>query len=179
MPSLRESFPFAPSLFLLFLLQYYYRYFLKIFLQQATLKLDQSTTKKFSTKFKPKRHSHAAHKPSNSERSLGCLQSVTTSCAPQFGLVGFNSIHTQAPGVDKASSSKPAINNNASSMSFTNPTSYNVLPPHQPINGFIPMMYWPPPSTYAYASLPSSASYFSLRPHSCYTYPPSHCFSRI
>ncbi|KAI6704046.1 hypothetical protein NL676_013182 [Syzygium grande] len=143
---------------------------------QAALKLDQSTTKKFSTKFKPKRQSHAAHKPSNSERSLGCLQSVTTSCAPQFGLVGFNSIHTQAPGVDKASSSKLAINNNAGSMSFTNPTLYNVLPPHQPINGFIPMMYWPPPSTYAYASLPSSASYFSLHPHSCYTYPPSHSF---
>ncbi|KAF8031440.1 hypothetical protein BT93_D0602 [Corymbia citriodora subsp. variegata] len=143
---------------------------------QAALKLDQSSTKKVSTKFKPKRHSHAAHKPSNSDRSLGYLQSVTTSCAPQLGLVGYNSIHTQAPGVDKASSSKPAINNYANNMSYSNPTSYNMFPPHQPVNGFIPMMYWPHPSTYAYAPLLSSASYFSVHPNSRYTYPPSHSF---
>lgn len=143
---------------------------------QAAFKLDQSTAKKISTKFKPKRHSHAAYKPPNSERSLRYLQSVNTSCAPQFGLVGYNSIHTQAPGVDKASSSKPAFNNHPSNISSSNPGSYNMFPPHQPVNGFIPMMYWPHPSTYAYAPLPSSASYFSVHPNSCYTYPPSHSF---
>ncbi|XP_030533269.1 uncharacterized protein LOC115742887 [Rhodamnia argentea] len=143
---------------------------------QAALKLDQSTTKKASTKFKPKRHSHAAHEPSNSERSSGYPQSGATSCAPQFGLVGYNSIHTQAPGADKASSLKPAINNYASNMSYSNPTTCHMFPPHQPANGFIPMMCWPHPGTYAYAPFPSSASYFPVHPRSCYTYPPSRDF---
>jgi hypothetical protein len=72
-----------------------------------------------------------------------------------------------------------------SNVSYHNQTPYHVFPQQQ-ANGFLPIMYWPPPnpfppgrypSTYGFPSFPSTANYISIHQQPYYSHPSSSPFT--
>lgn len=94
--------------------------------------------------------------------------------------MGYTSIHSHAVAAFQSVSSqshKPAENPPTSSSVTPNQASYHMLPP-QPPNGFVPVMYWPPPNTYpppgpsfGYQSFLSTGNYITLHPPPYFSHP--------
>lgn len=147
----------------------------------------QLTEKPASTRCKGRKQT-GSKKPHGLPRS-SFQQSIPLSSVPpaQVGITGYTSIQTHAmaacqstayqtpeDGLQLTNSKYPGTN-----VSYHNQTPSHMFPPY-PANAFMPMIYWPPPSTYppglyptttyGYQSFPSSSNYMSINPQPHYNY---------
>lgn len=163
-----------------------------LLLQQASPSTQQFTGKTRSTKSKGKKRPNSISAPYNKQRTSTLQQSTPLSSEPphQFGLMGYTAVHTHAMAAFQSQSrtalkAQPMSNTVISSagtnvVSYPNQTPYQMFTP-QPANAFMPLMYWPPPSTYppgpytptygGYRSFPSTGNYVSIPPQPYYTHP--------
>ncbi|CAK9176073.1 unnamed protein product [Ilex paraguariensis] len=142
-----------------------------------------STRKTSLSKSKGKKHTNSASRPTKSQKTI--LQSAPPCSEPytQFGLLGYSSIQTPAMAAFRSMPSpsprgsepisNPVIPSTGSNTSYQNQSPYPMFQQH-PVNSFMPMIFWHPPtafppssylSSYGYQSFPSAGNYLPIHPY--------------
>lgn len=139
----------------------------KVVLLQVSLHSDKPLSKRTPTyKSKTTRKARTNNKIRNPEDSAA-NRSPSTSCAPQFGLIGYSSNHHNRAAATQPLQSWSRIPGETSATSIPeNPGRIHSEHGHalRPVNCFIPMMFWRPPNAHYFPAPTFPCSYYGYTP---------------